>query len=78
MTISAKVKRAYKELRSFAGEKHPLEPLAAWGRHERAMRLKFEFDYYHDMGCNGDCVDPRHNWTDAKWEEEVEKELSKN
>jgi hypothetical protein len=89
MSISEKVKRAYKDLRSFAGENHPLEALADAFLHERAMRLKAEWQAKHFevkhadsapgkrlfmcLGCN--YSDDRHTWTDAQWEEEVEKEL---
>jgi len=83
VTISAKVKRAYKDLRSFAGENHPLEPLADAFRHERAMRKKEKWDHSHRCADNLDwkpgsrlCADPCHVWTYADWEEEVEQELT--
>ena len=92
MSISEEIKLAYQRSRDLVA-KLPGDWLQVRDRvalldafvHERAMRLKAEFNLEHS-GCQDGpdydadgapckCEDERHSWTDAQWREEVEKEL---
>ena len=93
MSISEEVKRAYRtvrEMKILNADDGPVI-LADAFVHERAMRLKAEWQAKHFevkhadsapgkrlfmcLGCN--YSDDRHNSTDAQWREEVEQELKK-
>lgn len=62
---------------------HETIVLAEWGKHERAMRKKAEFEKDHVtcaqpglFHCKNN--DERHTWTDSQWDESVEKELNES
>ena len=73
MTISAELKHAYRSARAgLKGERSWI--LAAWGLEAEWRRRKAEWQ--RDWSIGNPHFAERETWTDAEWEEEVEKELS--
>jgi len=73
------------KVRNRKGKYEEIERLKADLRHERAMRLKAEWQYEHGKGFNVclcgydfsiNCDTPeRHNWLDADWQAEADRQL---
>jgi len=73
MSISAEVKRAYLTAIEFPAPSL-IRTLCDWGLEAEWRRRKAEWQ--RDWSIGNPHFAERETWTDAEWEEEVEKELS--